>query len=339
MNCKYCNSENIIKFGTHNDIQRYYCKDCQRKFVADTLHKMQTPVNQVSASVGMYYNGLSLSEIGEMLKQIYKNDVTDYGIYKWVARFTKDAIQITKNYKPNVGYVWMADETVIKVGGKQYWLVDVLDIKTRFLIASHLSPYRRVEDIQECLTEAYNKTGIIPKVIMTDSLHAYQNGIVQTFGNKTKHLKVLKFTENPNNNLIERMQGTIKRRTKIMRDLKSTETARTIINGYLINYNFFRPHETLSRITGNDTTPAERAGIEFPYSDWEALIKHSQHAKNQIMTKEFIPVLPKVQLTAKQKKKALERKYKRRDLYKQRAKRAVKAKERHDAMLVSVRIA
>jgi transposase-like protein len=37
LTCKYCNSPDIIKFGTHtdtdgNEIQRYFCKDCQRKF-------------------------------------------------------------------------------------------------------------------------------------------------------------------------------------------------------------------------------------------------------------------------------------------------------------------
>jgi transposase-like protein len=43
MNCEYFKSENVIKFGTYTDtddkeIQRFYCEDCRRKFVADTLH-------------------------------------------------------------------------------------------------------------------------------------------------------------------------------------------------------------------------------------------------------------------------------------------------------------
>jgi len=33
--CKYCNSPNIVKFGTYKGVQRYFCKDCKRKFKND----------------------------------------------------------------------------------------------------------------------------------------------------------------------------------------------------------------------------------------------------------------------------------------------------------------
>jgi transposase-like protein len=42
MNCKYCGSANVVKYGTHNGVQRYWCKDCKRKFVLGTLPKMKT---------------------------------------------------------------------------------------------------------------------------------------------------------------------------------------------------------------------------------------------------------------------------------------------------------
>lgn len=42
INCKYCQSENTIKYGLFEGKQRYWCKDCERKFVPDTLPKMKT---------------------------------------------------------------------------------------------------------------------------------------------------------------------------------------------------------------------------------------------------------------------------------------------------------
>jgi transposase-like protein len=42
MNCKYCGSANVVKYGTHNGVQRYWYKDCKRKFVLGTLPKMKT---------------------------------------------------------------------------------------------------------------------------------------------------------------------------------------------------------------------------------------------------------------------------------------------------------
>jgi putative transposase len=137
--------------------------------------------------------------------------------------------------------VWLADETAIKIGSKEQvcWLLDIIDVKTRFLLASRLSQYRRVEDIEEVLKEAYNRSGRLPKVIMTDQLRAYNYAIPNVFGEKSRHLQVQKFTARPNNNIIERMQGTIKSRLKVMRGLKSLDTARMVIDGFLINYNYY----------------------------------------------------------------------------------------------------
>lgn len=302
IHCKYCSSNNVVKYGTYNDTQYFLCKDCKRKFsVHDTLPRMKTPVDQIASAIGMYYDGLSQNKVRYQLKHVYDLDISDYAVYDWIQRFTKDAIEITDSYKPNTGYVWLCDETVIPISGKKWWLTDCIDVKTRFLLSSRLSKYRRVEDIQETLKEAYNRSGIVPKVIMTDHLHAYVHAIPMTFGNKTKHLQVKKFTAKPNNNIIERMQGTIKHRIKTMRGLKSPETARLLLNGFLINYNYFRPHETLS--TAKPTTPAQKAGINLPYDSWGSLIRHSQEAKTRIFTKPVIPELKPIPLTKTQKQR------------------------------------
>ena len=53
-----------------------------------------------------------------------------------------------------------------------------------------------------------------------------------------------------------------------MRGLKKKETARLIMDGWLVHYNFFRPHESL-----NDITPAKKAGIKFPFRNWADVVK------------------------------------------------------------------
>jgi putative transposase len=60
-------------------------------------------------------------------------------------------------------------------------------------------------------------------------------------------------------NVIERFQGTLKDRTKVMRGFKKPATAQHILEGWLVYYNYLRPHESL-----NDATPAQVAGIELP---------------------------------------------------------------------------
>lgn len=107
MNCKYCQSTNTIKFGTYTDtdgieIQRYYCKDCKRKFVPNTLPKMQTPVDQVSAALRMYYSGMSLDGIQDQLQQQFNNKVAKSTVYYWIVKFTKEAIMRSEIYHPDI---------------------------------------------------------------------------------------------------------------------------------------------------------------------------------------------------------------------------------------------
>jgi len=78
----------------------------------------------------------------------------------------------------------------------------------------------------------------------------------------------------PNTNLIERFQGILKSRTKVMRGLKTPETALVILDGWLVYYNFFRPHEGL-----DNKTPAEKAGLNISLKDWLDVVKASKGSK------------------------------------------------------------
>ena len=68
--CKYCGSQNIVKYGTSGGTQYWWCKDCKRKFADnDAIAGMKTPFRQVSSALGMYYRGLSIDEIRQQLVQ------------------------------------------------------------------------------------------------------------------------------------------------------------------------------------------------------------------------------------------------------------------------------
>ncbi|NIN53061.1 MAG: transposase, partial [Nitrososphaeria archaeon] len=45
-----------------------------------------------------------------------------------------------------------------------------------------------------------------------------------------------------NNNMVERLQGTIRERDKVLRGLKEVEDESKVIDGFRIYYNFIRPH-------------------------------------------------------------------------------------------------
>jgi transposase-like protein len=157
--CKYCQSTNIIKYGKYKAVQRYFCKDCGRKFAGlDTIPKMQYSTSKIADVLNMYYEGMSLKEIRRNLIQQHNDYISDATAYNWVKRFSKLAIMQAGKYKPDVGGVWVADETVIDIDGKNIWLWDIIDTKTRFLIASHMSYTRTTKDAEALMREAYKRT-------------------------------------------------------------------------------------------------------------------------------------------------------------------------------------
>ena len=65
--CKWCGSLDIMKHGIRSGIQEYICQKCGRKFVAkDAPYMKQTPSEQIGASLNMYYDGLSFSDIADI---------------------------------------------------------------------------------------------------------------------------------------------------------------------------------------------------------------------------------------------------------------------------------
>lgn len=261
--CPYCSSNDIARYGKYKQIQRYWCNSCGHKFVDnDAVFHMRTPKKEISDALNDYYGGKSLNRIREGLYQQYNHEPSESTVYRWIVRFSKLASELARSYKPNVGDTWVADETVLKIGGKKLWFWDIIDSDTRFLLASHISPKRFTKDAQILFERAVERAGKKPKVIVTDKLRSYLDAIELTFGADTKHIATKPFTVETNTNLIERFHGSLKDRTEVMRGLKGKDTARILLDGWLVYYNFFRMHDTLQ------TTPAKKAGIDSPIKNW-----------------------------------------------------------------------
>jgi putative transposase len=285
--CKYCGSKNLWLYGKYKESQRFYCRDCKRKFAGNfALPKMRSPVNQVGDALQSYFSGMSLNEIRQNIEQQHNYSPSVSTIYRWLDRFTKEAGYKVRDAKPNVGDTWIADETVIKINNKKYWLFDCIDAKTRFLLASHLSPNRGTREARALMEKAAECANKTPKVVMTDKLAAYLDGIELAFGADAEHKHGSPFDVQSNTNLIERFQGSLKDRTKVLRGLKKPETARKFIEGWLIHYNYFRPHISLK-----GRTPAQKAGIVLSVNDWLDVVKQPTDTAKIDISTEPRPIL------------------------------------------------
>ncbi len=302
VSCKNCGSKNIVKYGKFGDVQYLWCKDCQRKFTElDTLPNMKTPIKEISSALNGYYGGEPLDAIQNRLKQDYGDYLSEPAIYKWVVRFTREAIEKAKDFTPKVGNTWVADETVISIDGHNVWFWDIIDADSRYLLASHVSLKRTVKDAQILIEKAIERAGKSPKVIITDKLRGYVDGIDLASLGLTEHKQSQPFVKEDSTNLIERFHGILKQRTDAMHHFKDIDTARLLTEGWLIHYNFFKEHESL----GNES-PAQHMKIPLPFSNWETIVRGYDY-KNEQKPEHYAPEPKTVSITSWDKSKAYHR--------------------------------
>src|SRR3990170_1503454 len=156
--CKFCSSDkHIVRYGTYKGIQRYFCRNCERKFSdTDSPEKMRYPSIQISSAITMFYEGMSESMIQRHLQQVYGTKPSTGTIYEWIVKYTKKAIDKMYGYVAKTCNTWIADETVLQIGGHNVWFWDIIDDKSRFLLASHISFTRTTKHAETFLLKAYN---------------------------------------------------------------------------------------------------------------------------------------------------------------------------------------
>jgi len=122
---------------------------------------------------------------------------------------------------------------------------------------------------------------------MAEGYRIWLDRISTSYGTQPKP-----FTDINSTNIIERFQGTLKDRTKVVRGFKNMNTARLLTEAWLVHYNFFKEHETLGNIP-----PAVKMGAT-PIKDWAEVISQTKVA---ISPKQKPMLLPKKVTTAKRK--------------------------------------
>lgn len=82
----------------------------------------------------------------------------------------------------------------------------------------------------------------------------------------------LKQNQDRRNNIVERIQGTIRERVKVMCGFKAVWSAKAFLELFAVYYNFLRYHE------GINNTPIKKAGINLNLQDnqWLNLIYRSK---------------------------------------------------------------
>ena len=270
VDCPFCQSEQVTRAGFHRGHQRYLCRECKKKFRAPGYapgHRV--PTEHMGMAIRMFYSGMSYKQIAEtMADSLNIPEPSKATLYEWVRDYTDRASEELRKpqYKAKTGKVWVADEMFVKVGGKTMYHWNVMDAKTRFVLASYLSENRDLKAAETVMEMASEAAESHPAVIKTDGLGSYPSAISLVFP-KTKHVVSQGIQAEINNNLSERLQGTYRDRERTLRGLDGRASGQRYFDGFTLTYNFFREHESL-----DDRTPAEAAKVKAPYKEWADVV-------------------------------------------------------------------
>jgi transposase-like protein/predicted nucleic acid-binding Zn finger protein len=280
--CTYCNSDKIIKRGIrHNDnydIQRWFCNECKRWFSFNIgFEKMRANPQAVTSAMQLYFTGESLRSIQKFLR-LQGIEVSHQAIYKWIKKYVKLMENYLSKITPQVGDTWRADEVWVKVKGNMKYLFALMDDETRFWIAKEVANSKEKHDASSLFRQAKEVTGTKPKVIYTDGLKSYHDAYLKEFftqkGQRTIHIKNITIQGQKNNNKMERMNGEIRDREKVVRGLKKDDSP--LISGLQIYHNYIRPHMSL-----NGQTPSEKCGIKIEGKNkWITIIQNASVDQN-----------------------------------------------------------
>ena len=277
--CIFCQSYNIVKDGLrhnkHGDIQKFNCRACNHYFTINLgFEKMKHNPQGITTAMQLYFSGESLRNTAKSIRLIGMN-VTHQTIYNWIKKYVGLMRKYLEQIIPNVGDAWRTDELFLKVKGDMKYLYALMDDETRFWIAQQVADTKYTANINPLFREGKELTDKRPNTLISDGAPNFNDAFKKEFytntNPKTIHIKHIRLQGDHNNNKMERFNGEVRDREKVMRGLKKADTP--ILTGYQIYHNYMRPHQGL-----DGKTPAEACGIKIEGENkWITLIQNASN--------------------------------------------------------------
>jgi len=165
-----------------------------------------------------------------------------------------------------MGGVYQVDEMVVRVRhenmktGNYQWLWNFMDDSTRYWVSGIISQHREIEDARRVFSDAKSKTDKTYAIIH-DGLPSYDRAFQKEYHTmknpRIQNIRSVSVQHKGLNYFVERLNGTVRDREKVMRGMQNRETSQKIIESMRVHYNYIRVHSS----TGN--TPAQLAGIDL----------------------------------------------------------------------------
>tara|TARA_Y100000310_G_scaffold333695_1_gene411753 strand:+ start:520 stop:1281 length:762 start_codon:yes stop_codon:yes gene_type:complete len=224
---------------------------------------MRNHPKKITCAIDLFYRGVSIRKVQEHFQAFYPKNSSWVSIYSWIVKYAKMIGRFTDTLKLEAGEEVQIDEIEYKrrkyhqkgkKGTEDNYFIDSIDTTTRFMTASNYTNQRGINDLKEITTKIKVKTGKQVKVVTTDGLQGYPKAIKKTWGYNNKlgkynvhHNQVITSKKDRFNYPIERLHNNVRARTKTFRGFHgSLESAKAVMKGYEIYYNFITKHQTIN---------------------------------------------------------------------------------------------
>jgi len=284
--CPRCGCTDIIRRGKPESqkgkIQRYSCKNCMRRFRDTITHRSRFGELVVDRVLPLTAAGLRPRAIADEIARdseeflSKKIEISTQTIPRLVRRYVPILLRFERLAEPkHMSDLWTIDDMFerirIKKGYKIYWIVNILDLRTRYCLASCVFPGRDEHITIEALKSAIQRAKRVPSLITCDEYQAQIRGIKNLLPSAEIDSKS-KEESYGHINEIEAFNNLVRRANITRRGSRSLVYLQSKLDLFRFDYNFFRLHGSLEK-----ETPASLAGIPYPQTfRWSELLRYAR---------------------------------------------------------------
>jgi transposase-like protein len=184
----------------------------------------------ITLALDLYFKGISLRKVADHVKQYHNVKVNGSSVLRWVQCFADEVAPFAdKHLAPqHTSGILHVDEMVVNVRKEEKeqsaWLWNIMYDATRFWITSKISQRRETADARAVFQDQKEMTGI-PKAVIHDGLPSYNEAFQKEYytmkNPRVKNIRSISVRNEGLNSRVERLNGTMRDREKVMRGMHS----------------------------------------------------------------------------------------------------------------------
>ncbi len=233
---------------------------------------MHATPQMITSAMQLYFTGESFRNVMRFL-ELQGVKVSHMTVYRWIDKYVALMQSYLDKIQPQVSDTWRTDELYLKVKGNNKYLFALMDDETRFWIAQQITDTKYTSDVRPLFKEGKEIAGKKPRVLISDGANNFHQAYMKEYWTlknpRVQHIQHIRLHGDNNNNKMERLNGEIRDREKVLRGLKKADSP--VLLGYQQYHNFLRQHEGL-----DGKTPSEAAGIKIEGDNkWITIIQNA----------------------------------------------------------------